>query len=144
MYDVRGPTLIFTTQTHNPVTEQHTGYIFSLYDCHMRKPREFFFCNLFEAATMAAYWGADLLMNPDATPEQLTAVDYAGRIFDESAFQRGPPDGRASGRAKYLAKLRMQEYNEQRASEALEASELEELTEDFGYLADIDFTGEAS
>ena len=94
---------------------------------------------------MAAYWGADLLMNPDTTPERLTAVDYAGRIFDESAFQRGPPDGRASGRAKYLAKLRMQEYNEQRASEALEgASELEELTEDFGYLADIDFTGEPS
>ena len=142
MYDVRGPTLVFTTQTHNPVTEQHTGYIFRLYDAHFDKPREFFFSNIFEATIMAAHWGADLLTNERSAPDRLCAEDYAANILDESAFMKGPPDGRSSGRARYLAKLRMEKYNETRDMQPVEHKELQELEKEFGYMADIDFMGE--
>jgi hypothetical protein len=76
MFDVGGPTLVFVTQTHHPILEHHTGYIFALYEMTMHKPRELFFSHVAEAQVYALHKGASLHMDPRAAPERLTALDY--------------------------------------------------------------------
>jgi len=112
MFDCSGPTLVFVTQTHHPILEHHTGYIFALYDVHYYKPKEMFFRHIAEAQVFALYRKARLEMNPDSKPDRVTALAYVLNAEDESRFeamhhsptQRGHAEGsfkRADSQAAY-------------------------------------------
>lgn len=86
MYDVRKPLLVFVTQTHHPVLEHHTGYLFAEYDFTYLKPRELFFQHIYEAHLYALHTGADMEMDPERKPEIVTALAYILSAEDDSRF----------------------------------------------------------
>lgn len=98
LFDISKPTLVFVTQTHHPVLEHLTGYIFALYEFHYHKPVELFFSHIYEAQVFAQYRGAALVMDSDKRPGTVTAVDYILSRDTEETLPEGPedvPDGRA-------------------------------------------------
>lgn len=90
MYDIAKPVLVFVTQTHHPVLEHHTGYIFAEYDYEYHKPRELFFAHIHEAQIYALYRGAVLELDPDSKPGIVTAQNYVLTAEDDSRFMLVP------------------------------------------------------
>lgn len=76
MFDVSKPTLVFVTQTHHPVLNHFTGYIFAYYEFHYHKPKELFFRHIHEAQVFALYRDAVLELRPERKPDTVTAIDY--------------------------------------------------------------------
>ena len=86
MYDIANDLLVFVSQTHHPVLEHHTGYLFAEYRVTYRKPRELFFQHFFEVNLYALHTGAQIELNPDRKPEIVTALDYVMNHVDESQY----------------------------------------------------------
>lgn len=137
MYDCSGPTLVFVTQTHNPVTEQHTGYIFALFDVHFHKPRELFFSHIAEAHIFALRLDAVLHMDEEAAPGVVTALDYAVNGEDESRFIHMPNFSGTNPNSNWRAKRKAElELTEKEVEIASDESLVTEPT-----VADIDYFG---
>lgn len=141
MYDCSGPTLVFVTQTHHPVLEHHTGYLFALFDIHYHKPKELFFQHIAEAQVFALYRGARLCMSPDATPERVTAVEYALNGEDESRFIHMPELRGGSSIPPHIRRMRKLEKELRDAAEREEELDLQP-DEPTGMMAAIDFFGD--
>lgn len=90
MFDCGSPTLVFITQTHHPVLEHHTGFLFGYYEFQFRKPKEMFFAHIHEAQVFALYREARLEMDPEQRPEEVTALGYSLAGQDESLFMHIP------------------------------------------------------
>lgn len=86
MFDIRNDLLVFVTQTHHPVLEHHTGYIFAEYRVTYRKPRELFFQHYYEVVVYALHMGADIELDPDRKPDIVTALDYVLNQQDDSQY----------------------------------------------------------
>ncbi len=86
MYDLRGDLLVFVTQTHHPLLEHHTGYIFAEYRFTYHKPRELFFQHIYEVNLYALHTGAKIELNPDNKPGIVTALDYVLSAQDDSQY----------------------------------------------------------
>lgn len=98
MFDLRDPVLVFNTQTHHPVLEHHTGYIFDFYAITARKARPLFFTHIWEAHVFALRMRATLEMNPDAKPDIVTALDYILSTTDgDSRYPATPSSLAGSG-----------------------------------------------
>ena len=100
MYDISDDLLVFVTQTHHPVLEHHTGYIFAEYRCHYRKPRELFFTHFFEVNLYALHTGAKIELDPTRKPGIVTALDYVLNAQDDSQYGSGGSTGLAGGRTR--------------------------------------------
>ena len=138
MFDCGGPTLVFVTQTHHPLLEHHTGYIFALYDIHYYKPRELFFQHIAEAQVFALYRQARLEMDPEAKPDKLSALDYVLNAEDESRFENMPDmRGRSPGSSR-LGRRKNTEAEAELDSALVELEEEAMLVE----VGAIDFFGE--
>lgn len=124
MYDCAGPCLVFVTQTLHPILNTHTGYIFAEYDIHYSKPREMFFSSYADvqvfALTRSKYgrhlllkgsagrdWNAarnleqpeafgeyQLIMDPDAKPQILTAAHYSSYVEHDADYPDKPGGGK--------------------------------------------------
>lgn len=76
MFDVAKPILVFNTQTHHPLLEHFTGYIFQLFEYDASAPRELFFESMAAAIMFAKRAGIDLSWDEADRPEWVTALDY--------------------------------------------------------------------
>ena len=143
MFDCSGPTLVFVTQTHHPILEHHTGYIFALYDVHFHKAKELFFQHIAEAQVFALYREARLEMNPDAKPDRVTALEYVLSGEDASQYI-GIPTGHnyEAEAATRKARRRQQKEAELEAALAEMEAEQEEAVLLDAEVGGIDFFGE--
>lgn len=98
MFDIRDDVLVFIQQTHHPVLEHHTGYLFAEYRVTYRKPRELFFQHYYEVVVYAAHTGAKIELNPDRKPDIVTALDYVLNQLDDSQYGATGSTGLAGGR----------------------------------------------
>ena len=89
MFDIKDDLLVFVSQTHHPVLEHHTGYIFAEYKVTYRKPRELFFTHFWEVNVYALHTGAKIEMNPERKPDIVTALDYVMNQSDDSQYGDG-------------------------------------------------------
>ena len=143
MYDCSGPLLVFVTQTHHPVLEHHTGYLFAEFDIHYHKPRELFFEHIYEASVYAMHMGARMSMNPDETPTRVTALEYVLNGEDESRFAHMPELRGGSSIPPHIRRMRKLEKELAAATEREE--ELDLQPEEFvGTVSAIDFFGDDS
>ena len=138
MYDCGGPTLVFVTQTHHPLLEHHTGYIFALYDIHYYKPKELFFQHIAEAQVFALYRKARLELDPDAKPDKVSALDYVLSAEDDSRYGE-PPDHGLRGQSPASRKGKRNTEAEFELDAALVEQEEEAMLVE---VAEIDFFGE--
>lgn len=113
MFDCGGPVLVFVTQTHHPLFEYHTGYIFAYYEFHYHKPKEMFFRHVAEAQVFALYRRARLEMDATQAPERVTALEYVLNGEDESKYIHMPElRHNAAARKRAAAKQQMEhEFN---------------------------------
>lgn len=86
MFDIKDDVLVFVQQTHHPILEHHTGYIFAEYKVTYRKPRELFFTHFWEVNVYALHTGAKIELDPDRKPEIVTALDYVMNQQDDSQY----------------------------------------------------------
>ena len=154
MFDIHDDVLVFVTQTHHPVLEHHTGYIFAEYRVTYRKPRELFFTHFFEVNLYALHTGAKIELDPTRRPDIVTALDYVLNQQDDSQYGEGPGrTGLAGGRSLDQSKTkRRQQMEVEGPATDVEAWQEEEekgtgLGVEFGdpsdgNVDDIDFFGE--
>lgn len=149
MYDISDDLLVFVSQTHHPILEHHTGYIFAEYRTTYRKPRELFFTHFWEVNVYALHTGAKIELNPDHKPEIVTALDYVLSAQDDSQYGEGGTYARESAERWARKKGKAEPRDTQVPSTEVQAWEDEEekgagLGVEFGDggVDDIDFFGE--
>jgi hypothetical protein len=140
MFDCGGPTLVFVTQTHHPLLEHHTGYIFAYYEFQMHKPQELFFQHIAEAQVFALYRRAKLELDPDMKPERVTALDYVLREEDDSRFMLVPDLRKGNQTNRHTAHLPGAARFASKAEIAAALAEKEQAEEQDDVLLDAETT----
>ena len=132
MFDCGGPVLVFVTQTHHPLFEYHTGYIFAYYEFHYHKPKEMFFRHVAEAQVFALYRKARLEMDASQAPERVTALEYVLNGEDESKYINMPELRHNAAARKRAAAKQQMEYEFNAAIAELEQDMADLLFDDSG------------